>query len=136
MDSLLDTLYKEYRALHEKQKVVAKAITTYGGKIPSMPAHEYSSDILEAAFEDMVSYPSDGTWKEKILFALKESDKPSTVSMLSKIILKYQPKTDLEKIVGALTQTCSAMAVDGDIDVEKGYRNKYSLKNGNSEQTA
>lgn len=128
MSKLLDNLYEEYKELHEKQKIVAKAIKTYGGTIPSFPAHEYSQDVINALMDDYIVYPDGGTWKDKILFALKEAGKPSTVSILSKIILKHQPKTDLEKIVGALTQTCSSMAVDGDIEVEKGYRNKYSLK--------
>ncbi len=126
MTSLIDNLYKEYKELYEKLTKVGDLIVLYGGRIPSLPGHKHSEAILGAAFDDIVSYPSTGTWKEKIIFALKEAGKPSTVGELSDIIHKYQPKTDLQAIVNALTQTCSTMAADGKIAVEKGYRNKYS----------
>lgn len=128
MNNLLDNLYKEYNTLYGKLKGVGDLIILYGGKIPSIPAHKHSEVILEAAMNDYVAYPSDGTWKEKVVFALAEAAKPSTVGTLSEIIKKYQPKTEIDKIVNALTQTCSTMAADDIIGVEKGYRNKYILK--------
>ena len=128
MNNLLDNLYKEYNQLYDKLRGVSDLILLYGGTIPSRPAHQHSEAIIGAMFDDFVKYPDDGTWKEKIIFALTEIKVPATVGTLSEIIKKYQPKTEIDKIVTALTQTCSAMAVNGEIHVEKGYRNKYSLK--------
>jgi hypothetical protein len=127
MDSLLDRLYKEFKELHEKQKVIAETIKAYGGTIPSFPAHQHSEVILEAAFEDFAAYPSSGTWQEKIEFALKELGKPSTVGTITELIKKYEPKTDIGKIFNALTQTCSSLAGARLIGAEKGYRNKYYI---------
>jgi hypothetical protein len=128
MKDMIETLSKEYIELHHKLNGVANLIKVYGGKLPSIPGHQYSEAVLEGLIEDVTAYPIGDTWKEKIKFVLKEAGKPSTVGTLSEIIKKHEPDTEMTKIVNALTQTCSAMAAKGDIGVEKGFKNKYFLK--------
>jgi hypothetical protein len=134
--SLLPSLYKEYTELTTKLTKLTDLISEYGGEIPSntknsieLPPKESTPLPQKKAIIIDSSYPEKGSWKSKILFALKFIGKPSTVIELENFILEKEASENPDYIHRTVTQYTSTLAKSGDIDVDKSdFRSKYSLK--------
>lgn len=132
MATLLEALYKEYKSLKEKLDKVSDLIKSYGGTVPEpldlQPIGGYKS-VEKSPLEGDANYPKDGTWKEKIFFAIKKASTPCDTTFITSTIYKEEPDLDKDHIHKMVTQYASAMGQKGEIEVDNsGFRNKYYLK--------
>ncbi|GEM_PF-5009138 len=74
-------------------------------------------------------YPIDGTWKEKIIYALTELKKPSMVKDIVNLIAHAEKAEDISQVHKTVSQYTSTLGKDGIINVDNSsYRHTYSLK--------
>lgn len=137
MNNLIESLKAEYyiqvgvaaKANDRIDKIIA-LLSSLGEGIP------VPQDILESEANPLLEatglnklYPIEGTVREKIKFLLNiKHNEHTVIELVDRVKKLYEPDADREKLTKAFTQICSNMAAKGEINVEKGYRNKYSYK--------
>lgn len=127
--SLLDALYREYHDLKEKLDKVSELIISYGGAIPDETIKSIKTDLFGKVIDE---YPNHGTWKEKIIYVLKQTKRPLSNREIADFIYGLERKyQDLNPshVSTMVIQYTSNMAATGDVSVDKSSgRYKYSLK--------
>ncbi|MGX5818277.1 hypothetical protein ACWKWU_08790 [Chitinophaga lutea] len=126
--SLLDALYTEYRMLQEKLDKVSALIISYGGTLPEkrLPWSTIHGSVPP-------DYSVEGTWKEKIISAVRDLNIPSTAKEIAMHIVTLEQmlgnKPDAKHVTSMVTQYLSNMSIAGEVEVDKtGQRNKYFLE--------
>lgn len=134
MNLLLESLIQEYKDLKVKLDKVADLILMYGGEIPH--ATPNVSSVETTVGYKGLTYPSQGTWKEKIMFVLKVREgEPITAKEIAKILEVVEGqdgdiKLGTDHILKTVTQYTSSMFKNGEIGADdSGFRNKYFLNN-------
>jgi ABC-type Fe3+-hydroxamate transport system substrate-binding protein len=141
MSKLLEALYDEYKGLKQRLDKVADLIVDYGGKLPTNSSEEHFPAYTQGSFQiNTHLYPSNGTWKEKILFVMKVLNEDTGAKEISKKLEAFERQVSEtegkefkpELISNMVTQYTSTMGKNGEIGVRNdGYRNTYFL-NSNS----
>ncbi len=140
MEDMLARLYQEYHTLintyHttvDKLNKISEAIKSYGGEAPN------TSELNESNIANVIAnvreslFPQNGTWAEKIMYALKRLNKPVTANEIFGFLRKTQPLLFeghlLDNYSNTIAATCSRLAKEKEIAVDtSGSVNKYYIQ--------
>ena len=143
----LDLLYSEYHSLLSQYNTVkirlesiVNVIKAYGGEAPDIDEIHNNqlrvNDIIDGIASEKL-YPKSGTWKEKILFALKQFRRPVTAVEVAGYLENNEARFNPDYYINAppgnianvISVTMSKMGMENEISVDKSqFKNKYSLK--------
>lgn len=123
----------EYATAKDRLEKLTATIISFGGTLPDVDDIDMNNAVDVATSLSDELYPKDGTWKEKILYALKRLDKPSHATEVAEYLLLNERLIGGRKLIksniqNVTTVMMSKMGKDGEIAVDNSeFKNKYTL---------